>query len=469
MKIIRLLFLLLFTINILTCCDKDQNDPVEPEETIEISLSDSYKNVFLKRRGHWGTSNNRVSTYSGAEYLRGTALTVNFERNIVDLRLVLKDYENQVILDEMIRSDKKSSYNLPVEFIHNKMYTIEVYHNNEYYFLDFIIEDNKISYVEKMPGTGLYNMAIDNNHMLYFVTSEVDEEAWKKMPPWSSYLPIKVYLSRKNDETGKFEILGEHFGGKLCFDKNNQLWVLSSSTIYKLDDKSFNKTKILDLSGETSRSLDFIAVDNDNNIWAGGMQSGLYKINNELNISHYDISNSKLPTNSMTNVYIDKNNNIWIILGSEGVLKIYNNEWTVYNHLNTNITPQSIWSLASDKNGDLWIGTGMFNETGTSLMHFDGNQWETVKPRNDKNELVNGSVRHLQSDGKKIYVVVEHVRVFSGGAEFISNELLTFDGTKWNKIYEIPENENISDLVVDDYRQAVWVSTLNKGIYKIPY
>ena len=140
MKTIRLLFLLLFTMNILISCDKDHNDPNETEVTNEISLSDSYKNVFLNRRGHWGAGNDRVSTYAGITYMRGSALTVNFERNIVDLRLMLKDSENQVILDEMITSDKNSSYTIPVTFIQNKWNILEVSYNSDDLYLEFIIE-----------------------------------------------------------------------------------------------------------------------------------------------------------------------------------------------------------------------------------------------------------------------------------------------------------------------------------------
>jgi len=319
--------------------------------------------------------------------------------------------------------------------------------------------NNERSYFEEMPGTSLYNMAIDNNHVFYFVTSEIDNEAWEKMPKWSSYMPTKGYLSRKKEEIGNFEILVEYFGGKLCFDKNNQLWVLNSSAIYKLDESSFNKTKVLELTDETSGSLDFIAVDNDNNIWAGGLQSGLYKIDNELNVSHYHVNNSKLPTNSMTNIHIDQNNNIWVALWNRGILKITKDQWVVYD----NISSQNIWCLVTDKDGHLWVGIG-WDDISQSLMRFDGTNWEFVSPRNDKNELVNGTVRRLQSDGRKIYVVSEQVKNMT----FWSNELLTFDGVNWNKIYEIPEDDSILDLVVDDYRQSVWITTPNKGIFKIP-
>ena len=312
-------------------------------------------------------------------------------------------------------------------------------------------------YLVGIPGTFLLDMAIDNNHVFYFIT----EEFGLISPPWSSYLPIKGYLSRKTDETGKFEILFKYFGAKMCFDKNNQLWLMNSNTVYKVDGSSFNRTKIF----ETSGMLQFIAVDNDNNIWTGGLQTGLYKIDDKMNVTQHTVNNPDLPTNSMTNIHIDKNNNIWVALwDSQGVLKISNGQWVVYNSLNSEITSQNIWCLVTDKNGHLWIGTGHDNEN-QSLMRFDGTQWETVIPRNDKNEIVTGTVRRIQSDGNKIYVVSEKVK----NKAFYSNELLTFDGLKWDKIFEIPEDDGIDDLIVDDHLKVVWVRTLNKGIFKIPF
>ena len=321
-----------------------------------------------------------------------------------------------------------------------------------------MIENDRLFFAE-MPGTSLQNMTIDNNHVFYFVTSEIDREALENWPPYSNSLPCRSYLLRKADETSHFEIIdGRFIGGKLCFDKNNHLWSWTGSTIYKKEGNSYIKIIELPFDGGMFNSL---AVDNDNNIWVGGLQTGLYKIDNRLNITHYD---SELPTNSMTHIHIDKNNNIWVALWNRGVLKITKDQWIVYD----NISSQSIWSLVTDKNDHLWIGTGFFNEENQSLRCFDGEYWETVKPRNDKNEHVNGMVRRVQSDGQKIYALVEHVYVLSGGgAEMTSNELLTFDGVTWNKIYEIPDEDIIFDLVVDHYRQAVWVTT-NKGIHKIP-
>jgi len=324
---------------------------------------------------------------------------------------------------------------------------------------DGLIDNNLFS---KLTGQSFHNMAIDNNNMFYFVTTEVDKEALETWPIYSSSMPCKHNLLRKTDETSDFEIIDDRFiGGKLCFDKNNNLWSWTAKAVYKIEKKTYKK--IIELSFDDGLFNSF-AVDNDNNIWVGGLQTGLYKIDNRLNITHYE---SELPTNSMNNIHVDKNNNnVWIAFWGVGVMKITKDQWVFYD----NISSQNIWSLVTDNNGNLWIGTGHFNEENQSLRRFDGKQWETINPRNDKNEHVKGTVRYLQSDGKKIYAVAEHVNVFQsgGGAEMVSNELLSFDGEKWKKINEVPDEANIFDLIADHHRQALWVPT-NKGIYKIPF
>jgi len=311
-----------------------------------------------------------------------------------------------------------------------------------------------------LPGSSLYNMAIDNHNMFYFVTCEVDKEEYAKMPVWSSSIPFRYYLSRKSTETDSYELLDDRFiYGKLCFDKKNQLWVYDYNTVYLY--KNGKCHKIIELPYEGF--FQFLDVDNDNNIWAGGLQTGLYKVDNQLKVTRYTTGNTNLPSTILDNIHIDKQNNVWVA-GLGGVLKITNDKWTVYNSLPTGFTYQRIWSLVTDKNGHLWTGEGWDNEN-QSLNRFNGSDWETINPRNDKNEVVKGTVRILQSDGNKIYVV----SVQAKNNAFYSNELLTFDGITWNKIHEIPEDDGISQLIVDDSRRVVWVVMLNKGIFQIPF
>lgn len=149
-------------------------------------------------------------------------------------------------------------------------------------------------------------------------------------------------------------------------------------------------------------------------------------------------------------------------MDEKGVLKISGNDWVWYNPANSKVTSQRIWCLTTDINNNLWIGTG-FDHLPISLMKFDGQDWQTVKPHDDENYEISGAVRKLFSDGDKLYVIAEQTKNMA----FSKNQLLTFDGNSWTRNKQLPEDDGIADMVFDDYRGAVWVRTLNKGIYKL--
>lgn len=320
-----------------------------------------------------------------------------------------------------------------------------------------LIDQFKIS--DTMPGKHIMEMGIDNNNEFFFVTSEIDTSI--EVPLWASYIPSKSYLSKRESETSDFEILDDKFifVDEIIFDQNNNLWARNGKTIFIREGKIIKK--ILELTEEDG-SFNFFAVDKNNNIWAGGYTHGLYKIDSNLNVILFTHENSSLPKSSMTNIHIDSKNNIWIAMNDNGILKISDKNWVWYNPTNSAVTSQRIWCLTTDKNDNLWIGTG-FDNLPISLMKFDGQNWETIKPRGDKNDVVAGAIRKLYSDGDKLYVITEQTKNMA----FYKNQLLTFDGNTWTKNKQLPEDDGIADIILDDFRDAVWVRTLNKGVFKL--
>ena len=126
--------------SIMVCCEKET---VEPTETKDISLSDNYKDVFLKRKGHWGPSNNRIDTYSSSldnTFFENAPLTVRFKNEIEKLTLYIYDSDNQVIFEDEISARKNSSYNIPISFSQGEEYLIEVTSKTESYYLNFTIQ-----------------------------------------------------------------------------------------------------------------------------------------------------------------------------------------------------------------------------------------------------------------------------------------------------------------------------------------
>lgn len=325
-----------------------------------------------------------------------------------------------------------------------------------------VIENEPLTEVEKseidsgMPGKYLVDMQFDADNNYYFVTFRFDETTWDSA---LYYYKSRYYLSRKTDEIGEFEILDSNFVrvDKIVFDKNNNLWGINYKTLFLRKNNTCDTIIKLGFDGIFTH----LAVDGDNNIWVGGGMTGLYKVDPDLNITKYTTANSNLTSNSMESIHVDESNNIWVALYMPyRVLKITGNNWTVYNSPGT--TDQTIWSLVTDYNANLWIGKGWDDES-EMLVRFNGDVWETIYPMNDKGELVLGVVRLLISDTKKLFVVIEsNVNRYE--------QLLTFDGTNWNLISGFPKPtptaSYIRELIIDYSRQVLWIRS-NTGIYKL--
>lgn len=62
-----------------------------------------------------------------------------------------------------------------------------------------------------------------------------------------------------------------------------------------------------------------------------------------------------------------------------------------------------------------------------------------------RGNTINGTVRQLYSDNNKIWIISET----AANNALDKTNLLTFDGTRWNRIYEVSANDGISDIVLD--------------------
>lgn len=321
------------------------------------------------------------------------------------------------------------------------------------------ISPEKMITSPEMPGKFIHEMALDNNGEFFFVTSEVDTSV--EVPLWSSTIPFKNYFSNRKTETSEFEILDDDFMGisNINFDSRNRLWGLGGKNVYFWEGSQFQS--VLELTGE-DEALRALALDQDDNVWVGTYPDALYKISSDLNVSQFTSTNSLLPQSNYMSIHVDKNNVVWISLDNNGVLRISGEVWQWYNSTNSDITTQRIWCITSDKDENIWIGTG-FTDESITLMKFNGSKWQVVKPRDEKNNVLSGSVRKLFSDNEKIYVVTVQIK----NAAFLSNQLLSFDGNKWDRIKEIPEDVGIEDMIFDDFRDVIWVRTLNDGIFKL--
>lgn len=320
-------------------------------------------------------------------------------------------------------------------------------------------EDQLLSpiFQDHMPGKFFGEIAFDSKGGMWLETSEIDTTV--HLPAYSSSIPIRIYLSRFYNNS--YEVYDNRFIGanEMIFDKYDRLWFISNNKLYLLSNNQY--TELYKIATEMGY-FEWINIDHENNIWAGGYNSPLLKITLDPQIKVNNLSNNSTTVNSSAGC-IDKNNELWIIMPSQNIGRRDTlGRWTFFNPENSALSYQSFWCISSDKDNNIWAGTG-FPDSGINLMKFDGTKWESITIKDENGNPIYGTVRQLYSDSKKIWIVTE----FSKGGAFDSNYLITFDGNKWNRVYEVPSDDGISDIEFDITGHKAWIATMNKGLFAV--
>jgi ligand-binding sensor domain-containing protein len=312
--------------------------------------------------------------------------------------------------------------------------------------------DEKEVLYHELPGGTIQDMAIDSKGDVWYLTSEIDTTV--EIEPWRCSLPVKFTLSKFDHQN--YTLIEESPDPlmQIIFDHNDRLWARSYYNIIRFEGSERNI--ILD-NTEYEAGFEFIAVDRENNIWAGGHNAGLLKINDN-GITRFTTDNTIMPTNSVIAIHIDQQNILWVAMwNNEGMLRFDEDNWTVYNSNNSGMTNQNIWAVTSTSSGDVWIGTG-WDDRSECLMKFDGDAWTNPHPKNESGNLISGTTRKLVTDQKdNIWAVID------SGPDY-HHKLYKFDGSSWSTIITMPVNNPISDIEVDAGNR-IWVSTYNEGYF----
>ncbi|MGA9295622.1 MAG: PQQ-binding-like beta-propeller repeat protein [Ignavibacteriaceae bacterium] len=117
------------------------------------------------------------------------------------------------------------------------------------------------------------------------------------------------------------------------------------------------------------------------------------------------------------------------------------NDWEVYTTSNSGLCSDSVFSIYTDNNNNLWFGTA------EGVSKFDGSVWTSYTSKNSP----------LQS-GAFIYKILQHNNnCYFGGLQ----GLVTFDGTNW----DIISGAQVSSMDFDNAGN-LWFGTFGAGLYK---
>lgn len=249
----------------------------------------------------------------------------------------------------------------------------------------------------------------------------------------------KDYLCKLNTSTGEKEYF-PYKNAVVAIDRSGNKWIgtdigrvsddgliQKGIGLIKYDGKTwtvFNSSN----SGLPENYIKSIAVDQQENVWAGTTYNGLAKFDGNT-WTVYDTSNSALPDNLVNSIAIDKHGNKWI--GTyHGIAKFDGKTWTVYNKSNSGLPDNFVSIVKIDEQGQKWIGTAY-----GGLAKYDGQKW--IVYNNSNSGLAGDFISSITIDkyGNKWIGTANGISVFREGGVIMTGMHDVTSPLIFNKTY----------------------------------
>ena len=207
-------------------------------------------------------------------------------------------------------------------------------------------------------------------------------------------------------------------------------------------------------------SLTDLTIDNDNNIWLGTWENGLFKLCPSTSQLSNFIHNANKPgsivSNAINSLHIDKQKNkLWIGTTNNG-LSVLSLQTKMFSTLNPDISAENainVYSIIKDQNENLWIGT-----RGNGLWMVNPTTGETRNYLSEQHNGLNSNAiltLKMDTDGK-IWIGTDGSFVCFFDPKSQSFTQVPF-GTDWSQaVFAIEESPNY-----------IWAGTWGGGIKKI--
>ena len=252
---------------------------------------------------------------------------------------------------------------------------VDVYNAKTGGFTNLINKKNNIANgLDNLETTSIYkdsrgNIFIGTWESGFYVLPK-NSKKFKNIKKSNSKLNSDKVMSFAEDSKGNIWI-GTFFSG------------LHSYNIYNNKVTHYNKSEFAEHNINTS-NIRRVLVDKKDNIWIG-TRAGLYRINKNgnknFNITPFNdrfktILGEDINSTIVFSLFEDDQNNIWIGSLDYGLFKYnYNNDNIIWYNNDNGFIHESISSIIQDKNGDIWIsgnkGLTKFNPNENLFTNFN--------------------------------------------------------------------------------------------------
>lgn len=142
----------------------------------------------------------------------------------------------------------------------------------------------------------------------------------------------------------------------------------------------------------------------------------------------YTKSNSNLVEDDYSLICI-QGNDIWVGHGLLGTAKFDGTKWILYNDVNSGLAHDFVADMASDANGNVWIGTYK------GISKVKGSVWTTF-------DTLNTAMNGISVTGLDINPSNNELWVFTKNGSFDYKQITVFNGTSWTNLPDLPSSLN---------------------------
>jgi signal transduction histidine kinase/FixJ family two-component response regulator/sugar lactone lactonase YvrE len=244
---------------------------------------------------------------------------------------------------------------------------------------------------------------------------------------------------------------------KVFLDNRMNLWVFNSHSQagaqWQLSLKTWQWRRMSELQLMGDAYINAIAEDNDGHLWIGTGNADIHLFEYQDDgqpMKEMTSTKAFLPRSShISCFYLDDNNTMWVGSAKLGVAFTDMNS-PRFNHISTG-EYEDVSSLMQDKKGNLWIG---FDGSGLMMKSPSGNvvtHYSTAK-----HQLPSNIVTSLATDRNGNILVGTY-----------GDGIAKFDGNRFNLLYPEDNNLNYVKAMTTDGHGNLWVATVDKGVVKV--
>jgi len=274
---------------------------------------------------------------------------------------------------------------------------------------------------------------------------------------------FKTYLNEKVSVTNQSNPLSD-----LVYDKTGNLWIASPKSGLKLKHASSNYFQKLTLNTKKSipsNMLRTLFVDNNNLLWIGTEDVGVFVLNQALQLVHHyqysPYSDTSFCANYVNDIMQDKNGNMWFAT-ENGLCKL-NPDGNTFNRTlhqtsrNTSLISNRTSKLMQDSGGVIWVGT----QSGISRWNASLNYFPHISKHGKYKKLSSNSIMAFATDSKDNL----YLGTWNGGVNILSNQNNEISTIRANpKRSDTLQEDNVMSLLVDE-EDNLWIGTLRNGLY----